>query len=235
MLDRTITFGGDVIPAHVATTPHIIRPHRKITTTPIAGSNREVVEMEDAWEAYDQPYDFYIGNGSEDSIQEALNEVARIIYKTGWQVLVDEYEPDYFRLAYYQGGFDVENRYTRLGKFSLVFRCRPERYLASGNNPTAVSSGETITNPTAFAAKPLIKVEGTGSGSLTIQGQTISFTNLVDYIYVDCDKMDVYRQPAENRNNLMTGDFPVLKSGDNVITYTGGISGVTITPRFWVI
>lgn len=235
MPERKISFGGEYIPAKLASTPRIIRATRKIKVTPIAGSNEEVVEMEDAWDCYDQPYSFYVADGSADFVQEAMNEVARVIYKKGWQTLVDEYEPDYFRLAYYKGGFDAENRHTILGKFDLVFRCRPERFLNSGNYPAAFSSGNKIVNPTAYTAKPLIHVTGSGSGTVTVAGKTMSFTDMVDYLNVDCEKQDVYRLPTENKNNLMSGEFPILPSGESEITFTGGITGVEITPRFFVI
>ena len=235
MLNKRITFGGDVIPAWIASAPQIVRPTRKMQVTQIAGTNREVVEMEDAWESYDQPYTLFVGDGTENSIQPVLDEVARKLYKTGLQVLLDDYDTDHFRLAYYQGPFDVENRYTRAGKFDVTFRCRPERYLLSGNNPVSVATGDVMTNPTAFNAKPLIHIEGSGNGTLTVAGTVMEFTDMVDYLNVDCDKMDVYRQPSENKNNLMTGNFPVLPSGDNTITFTGGITSVTITPRYWII
>ena len=234
LLSRKINFGGVDVPAYIGSSPNIIRPVRKMTVVQIAGTNREIVDMQDAWECYDQPYELFVGDGSEDNIQAKLDDVARVLYKTGWQVLLDDFEPDIYRLAYYSGPFDVENKYTRLGKFKVSFRCRPERYLASGNGPVSVASGGKITNPTAFNAKPLIHIEGTGSATLTIAGQTMTFTDIVDYLNIDCDSMDVYRLSTENRNSLMTGDFPVLFSGDNNISYTG-LTSVTITPRFWVI
>jgi phage-related protein len=63
----------------------------------------------------------------------------------------------------------------------------------------------------------------------------MSFEGITDYLNIDCDRMDVYRLPSENRNSLMTGDFPVLSSGDNIVSYSGGITSVTITPKFWTI
>ena len=233
--DRTVTFGGDVIPAKMASTPSLVRPTRKMTVTKIAGTNREYVDMEDAWETYDQTYSFYLGDGSEDCVQPSVDEVARVIYKTGWQILTDDYEPDYYRLAYYQGGFETDDRYSRLGVFSLTFRCRPERFLVTGNTSIPVDSGESITNPTAFNAKPLIHITGSGDATLTVNGTTMAFTGITDYLNIDCDKMDVYRLPAENKNSLMTGNFPVLKSGDNLVSFTGGITSVTITPKWWTI
>lgn len=235
LLDRRITFGGEEIPAYIASSPHIIRATRKMSITPIPGTNREHIEMEDAWEPYDQPYSLFIGDGSEDSIQQAANAVALKLYKTGWQILEDDYEPYIYRLAYFQGPFDIENRYTRLGRFNINFRCRAERYLKEGNDPVSVNNGDTITNPTANNSKPLIHITGSGDGTLTIQGQTISLTDLTDYINIDSDTMDCYRQPSENMNSHMTGAFPVLFSGDNNISFNGGIATVTITPRFYVI
>lgn len=233
LLSRRITFGGNLVPALIASTPNIIRPKRKITTIAVPGSNREIVEMEDAWEHYDQSYTLFVGDGSEDSVQQSLDEVARVLYKDGYQELLDDYEPGIFRLAYYQGPFDVNNKKTRVGKFDISFVCRPERFLTSGSTPVSVESGGSITNPTSFKAKPLIHITGSGSGTLTIQGQTMSFTGITDYLNIDCDTMDVYRQASENRNSLMTGKFPVLYSGSNAVSFTGGIATVTITPKWW--
>jgi phage-related protein len=191
--------------------------------------------MEDAYESYDQPYTLFIGDGKENCIEDILEDVAQKLYKTGYQVLMDDYDTDHFRLAYFKDSFDVENRYTRAGKFEVVFHCRPERFLISGNTEVAVSSGNSIFNPTGFNAKPLIHITGSGSGTLTVNGTTMSFTNIADYLNIDCERMDVYRLPAENKNSLMTGEFPVLKSGNNLVSFTGGIATVTITPKWWTI
>ena len=235
MRNRVITFGGEVVPAKIASTPKIYRAKRKMTVTKIAGSNREVVEMEDAWECYDQPYTMYLGDGTPDCVQPMIDEVARVLYKTGWQVLLDDYEPDYYRLAYYQGGFDVNSKYTRLGKFDVKFRCRPERFLITGNTAVQVETGGKIFNPTAYIALPLIHLTGSGTGTLTVNGTTMSFTGITDYLNLDCETQNCYRVPTENKNNLMTGEFPVLSQGDNLVTFTGGITTVTITPKWWVI
>ena len=234
-LDKRITFGGDVIPAWIASAPKVVRPTRKMTIIPIAGTNRESVEMEDAWECYEQPYTLFVGDGTENSIQEILNDVAVKLYKKGWQVLMDDYDTDTYRLACYRGPFDVENRYTRAGKFEISFHCRPERFLISGNVEQNVLSGDKIFNPTGFNSKPFIHITGSGDGTLTVNGTTMEFEGIGDYLNIDCDKMDVFRLPSENKNSLMTGDFPTLASGDNTVSFSGGISTVTITPKFWTI
>lgn len=235
LVDRHITFGGETIPANVAATPKIIRARRKLTVTQIAGTNREVVDMEDAWECYDQPYKLFVGDGTLDSVQPLLDSVASVLYKKGWQILLDDYEPDIYRLAYYQGGFEVDNRYTRLGVFDISFRCRPERFLTSGSTAVTVASGSTLTNPTAFNALPLIKITGSGNGTITVAGVTMTITGMADYLYLDCEKQDCYRLPTENKNSLVSGNYPVLKSGANTVSYTGGITGCQITPKWMTI
>ena len=224
--DRKITFGGEIIPAVVYETPNIVRATRKMTVVAIPGSSRESIEMEDAWESYEQKYNFFVGDGT---------EVARIVYKTGYQVLLDDFEPDIYRLAYYQGGFEAANEQTRLGTFELSFKCRPERFLITGDTPVTFTADGTITNPTAFDSKPLIRLTGNGDGTLTVGETTVTITGMNDFLNIDSDRMDVYRGRTQNRNYLMTGEFPVLKPDVNVISFTGGITQVKITPRWWVI
>ena len=235
MLDRRITFGGEVIPAYIGSAPHIIRATRKITTTPVPGSNREIITMEDAWEPYDQPYELFVGDGTPDNIQDKIKQVAERLYKNGWQVLLDDYEPGIFRLAYYKGPFDVENRFTRLGRFTVTFRCRAERFLLQGSNPVAVASGKTLTNPTRYNARPLIHIEGSGNGTITVGNQTVTITGMTDYLNLDSETQNCYRLTSENKNDLMEGAFPVIPPGNNTVTFTGGITAATITPRYWTI
>lgn len=235
MLDRRITFGGDVIDAWIANAPKIKEPERKMTVFSIPGTSRVVVKMEDAWEPYDQPYTLFVGDGSKDDLQPKMRDIATKLYKNGLQRLYDDYDPEYFRLAYFKGPFDVENRYTRAGKFDIEFTCMAEKYLISGDVPTGIESGAALTNPTAYKAKPLIKIEGSGNGTLTVGNLTMTFTDIVDYLYIDCEEQNVYRLPTENRNNKMTGAFPQLAPGNTVVEFSGGITAVTITPRWYVI
>lgn len=235
MLNKYITFGGEQIPAWIASPPKLIRPTRKMTAVQIPGTNREVIQMEEAFEPYDQPYTMFVGDGTENNLQGKIDAVCEKLYKQDWQTLMDDYDTETFRLAYFKGPFDVENRFTRAGKFELEFHCRPERFLISGNTAVSVASGDTIENPTAYKAKPLIHIEGSGDGILAVGSTTMSFEGITDYLNIDSDTMDVYRLTSENRSSLMTGDFPVLEPGDNTVSYSGGISSVTITPRFWII
>lgn len=146
--------------------------------------------------------------------------------------LTDEYHPDEFRLALYKSGLEANpTRYNTAGEFDIVFDCKPQRFLTSGETVTTMTASGTITNPTQFESKPLIVV--TGTGTLTVNGVAITLT--VSPTTIDCETMEAYNGTT-SRNSTITlspNRFPVLSPGSNSITKTSGITKIQITPRWW--
>ena len=56
---------------------------------------------------------------------------------------------------------------------------------------------------------------------------------MIFYINIDCDTMNAYRLPAENKNAYISGTFPKLAPGINTIALTGTVTKCEITPRFF--
>ena len=64
---------------------------------------------------------------------------------------------------------DLENTFNLYGRTTIEFNCKPQRFLNIGDTAQTIStSGGTITNPTAFNAKPLITVYGSGAATLQV-------------------------------------------------------------------
>lgn len=83
--------------------------------------------------------------------------------RKGYKRLEDEYNLDEFRLGIYKDGLQVDPvLHGKAGQFSLVFDCKPQRYLKSGEAPTEFTADGTIYNPTFFDASPLLEVKGRG-------------------------------------------------------------------------
>lgn len=156
-----------------------------------------------------------------------------LLTPTGYCRLEDDYHTDEFRLAIFSGtiGFDT-TAYNKHAEFTIKFNAKPQRFLKTGETVTTCTASDSITNPTDFVALPLIAVAGTGSGTLSINGTTVTFEDLPGSIVLDCDTQNAYSgyDPA---NNLMTGSFPYLSPGANGVTFSGGITSVEITPRWW--
>lgn len=114
---------------------------------------------------------------------------------------------------------------------SFEFYCAdPFRYVSSESNITKTTFPATYTNAGNLFAKPLLKITGSGTVSLTIGASTITIILDNAYVYVDSDAMDVYYGTTlKNRN--ATGTFPTFSIGSNSITKTGTITELVITPR----
>ena len=161
---------------------------------------------------------------------------AALLSQTGYQRLTDTYYPTEFRKAVYRGGMEVDARTQHdAGQFDITFECKPQRYLVSGESAVMVASGGTLTNPTKFPSQPLIRV--TGYGTLYVNSDKITVASGNTYVDIDCETMDCY-YGTTNANSYVTfqnTDFPVLKSGSNSFTYSGNITALTITPRWWTV
>lgn len=228
----------------VSEAPVFERPNRKQTIIQIPGRNGSVIFPEDAWEDVVRSYNVWLSeNVTEDSGGDKSGYLVEYVdayeaflnSKKGYVRLEDNFEPDVYRLAYYSGGDAFSNEMTQYGRASLRFTCRPERFLKSGEIPVSVTNGATLTNPTRFASKPIIHIEASNETiSVSIGGKTIT-AEVTDYINIDCERMNAYRLPVENKNDKISGSFPTIPSGSNTIGITGTYTKVEITPQWFSI
>ena len=222
----------------VGESPAFERPNRKQTIIQVPGRNGSVLFQENAWEDVTRTYSVWLDEdiANNKSLADKVNEYqAALNSLTGYQMLTDNFEPDVYRLAYYSGGDQFTNEMTQYGRANLRFVCRPERFLVSGKDAVEVDDGDTLTNPTLFASKPLIHIEASNETiSVSIGGKTIT-AEVTDYINIDCERMNAYRLPVENRNDKISGAFPTIPSGSNTIGITGNYTKVEITPNYFTI
>lgn len=152
--------------------------------------------------------------------------------KFGYKRMETSYFPDEFYLAYMPEGIEpamMEN--LRAGTFDIQLMRRAERFLKSGELPIEITNGAVLHNP-GGPAKPLIYTEG--NGTLHVGPTDLTITGAVDYTYIDCEAQDCYRLKTENKNNLMSGEYPTIQAGDTEITFSG-FTKVEITPRWWIL
>lgn len=218
----------------VSEAPAYERPARKQTTYTVPGRNGAVVFQDDAWEDVVRSYNVWLAKDQNTLVDNVDAFEAMLNSMKGYQRLEDNFEPDVFRLAYYSGGDDFSNHMTQYGEATIRFTCRPERFLKSAESAIEIVNGSKLMNPTRFTAKPLIHIEGSGTVTVQIGGNTISAT-LSDFINIDCETMNAYRQTAENKNAYISGTFPKINPGENMIGITGTTTLVTVVPRYFTI
>lgn len=225
--------------------PTIIHARRKYERISVPGRNGDLLFPEEAFENYTQPYEVYAGDPDEwiDIVSWLMPYKSSVtvddyinLTVNGYYQLTDTYEPDVIRLANYMEESDIANAWNKKGRTTLYFDCRPERFTSDAFTVvTKTSSGGYLTNNTQQNAKPFLKVYGSGAGALVVNGYVINISDMADYLNIDCESQNCFRLLAENRNSLitLTNGFPVLSSGRNYITWSGGVTSVDIYPRWW--
>ena len=149
--------------------------------------------------------------------------------------LEDSYEPGSYRMAIYEEANEIENIEGVAGKVEVTFNCMPQRFLISGDELITIpSSGSTIYNPTAYDAKPLIRVEGVGT--VTINGRSVQISSNYNELIIDCEKSCATDLSGNRMDYFIYCDsFPILTPGYNTVAYTSDVKYVKIVPRWWIL
>lgn len=208
-------------------------PNRAIDFISVPGRNGDIIGMETRLENGTLTYkDAFIYA----DFKNKLAAFRSMLLKTNaYRRLIDSYNPDEYRLAVYADGLSVRpTSKLDAGRFDIVFNVMPQRFLLSGDTPTTLNASGSITNPTEFPSKPLIRVYGNGVLGVGADSITI-INNAGNYIDIDCQSGIAYRDAANMNGSItLSGfDFPALTSGANGISLGAGISQVIITPRWW--
>lgn len=214
--------------------PGLNRSAQKIDVFSVPGRDGDIIMPQGAWENQTQIYDCYVGDG--DAFAAAAELASWLFSKNGYQELKDGWETDCYRLAYLSDPMDIENIMGKVGHVEITFSCVPKRFLNSGKTVTTLTATGTITNPTVFTAKPLLKVTGTvdGTGTLACGGKTLGITFPVATFLIDCETCQAYSTDGTTfYNSSISGAFPEIPTGAQTFAITGAISKVEITPRWF--
>jgi len=207
-------------------------PQRKQEKWSVPGRSGDLIAQEDAWENVTRTYEVYISAEGRDLHGYAAKAIEWLM-APGYHRLRDSYDRDTFVMATYTGGTDIANIFNKFGRWKLSFDCWPQRFLCSGAKAVSVAQGGALLNPTIYPAQPLIVVQGSGAGVLTINGQALTLSDC-NGITLDCRDEEAWRG-VSNLNSTVSGAYPRLTEGENRVSWSGGITGVAITPRWFVI
>ena len=153
-------------------------PERNVEMVDIPGRNGAFALDKGNFNNIEVTYPAGIFADTEADFAQAVSDLRNLLCsKVGYVRLEDDYNPNEYRLAIYKSGLDVDHDFLIAGEFELVFECKPQRYLKSGETAISVTSGNTITNPTRFEAQPLLAVKG--YGGISFNGYDISIENVL--------------------------------------------------------
>lgn len=209
-------------------------PERDVEIVSIPGRNGDLITDNGRFKNIEVTYPANLACENQADFAPTISLVRnQLASRKGYVRISDEYHPDEYRMGMFVGGMEVSPVANNIaGEFNLVFNCKPQRYLVSGEVPVTVTSGDSITNPTLFDSHPLLMVDG--YGEIDINGSTVSITD------VPLGTMSI----SSGGNSLSTSttatatsslDVSQLNSGDTItvggLICTGGfaVSGYTIS------
>jgi len=121
-------------------------------------------------------------------------------------------------------------------KFVVVFDCQPFAKMLDNSKITLIPQETMYGDGTIYGrgtheSDPVIKVYGDGTIYLTVNGVLITLTNVSEYVTIDSDIMDCFKDNIL-KNSDMSGDFPKLTVDVNTISWIGSVSKIEITPNW---
>ena len=231
-----LSFGGkrlDMFGLYISGRGSYGAPERDYSKVSVPGRNGDLIFDNGAYKNISVTYHVGVKKPVELHLKELRNYVLSL---KGYQRLDDSFSPDTFRKAVYKGGIEPTVAVRgRIGELDMVFDCKPQRYLVSGEREIQCTNGVPIYNPTPMTALPLVRVYGTGT--LGIGSETIKINSASGYTDIDCEIMDAYKGSTNCNGNIqmLSGKFFHLEPGENGVSISGSITSVIVTPRWWIL
>lgn len=212
---------------HVLKPPDIIRPQERVTFTSVPGRSGTLTTLEGP-DVYD---DFLVTVECIISGLDRLNELSKWIKGSDKVTFANRQGGFFYAHVVNQISFEQILRGNPHRRFVVNFRCQPFFYLSNVADITLTVSGTYVHNPGSVSAEPVIKVTLTGDAQITVGGSYFELTGLTGVVTIDTPLLETY-QNYNTRNSHMSGDYPTLLTGQNIITWSGGVSQMVITPNW---
>lgn len=208
--------------------PNIPLPQKRAERFSIPGRNGSLTYEEGTYE--DIQIDVLFGFLNNDFFDKLRIVKEWILNKKEYELTLtfsDDTDNFYKVKTVYVG--NIERELKRIGKFTIQFLCDPFLYSYEGKNPIEIL-GPTILHNDGYQSNPYLKIYGNGTINLTINSNLIILNNVMDFVEIDTESMNCFKGNILMNNNMI-GEFPVLKSGENTISFTG-TAKIEITPNW---
>lgn len=221
---------------HVLEFPPYTIAQRKVVTFPVPGSQDEhLFEGDWGYEDMELPVRCTVDEDAapEDVISFLTPSTRRIVFAN---------QPAYEYTGFLANMLEIAKVLPERGKreFTARYRCSPFKALAWPDDPMAfIVSPAYIDHPGTARCYPKIKIEGSGTVTLTLHAvDTFTVTGLVSGtpFVIDSGAMICTDENGiSDWSSRAEGDYPWLDPGINMLSWTGNVTQITVTPNFlWI-
>ena len=207
----------------INTLPSVFKPEKDITKIEVPGRDGFLTEDLGSYKSITK------------SVECTIEDLSQIDYICSWltgsgEVFFSSESTKKYK-AVIINQIEFEKVFVNYHSFIIQFECQPKKFSLDNSLITLTTSPQTIYNSGSANSKPVIKVFGSGAITLIVNGLSVVLTNVIDYVTIDSDLVDCYKDSLL-KNNDMSGEFPELIPGANNISWTGGCSKVEIIPNW---
>ncbi|WP_321160893.1 distal tail protein Dit [Clostridium sporogenes] len=161
------------------------------------------------------------------NLADKIDEIKAWIINTGESDLIFSFQPDKKYIAQVVNMIDFKQVLKHTSRFPIIFNCKPFKYSVEENIITITKNNSTIYNKGTFQSEPVIKVYGSRDIKLKINEDEVTIKKVDGYVNIDSVLKDCYKDDAL-KNGDMIGQFPILKVGENVVSFSGNVSKVEV-------
>ena len=203
------------------TAPEIVRAQERVTQVTVPGRPGDLILLEG-----DDVYEPYALNMAI-TVRGAENAQRCWYWLRGAGTLSLSCTPDLVQDARLMNAVNLVrvSRNSGLWSGDLSFWCQPLKRSLHEKMET-VTTGTVLINQGDVTARPRIELTGTGTLTATINGRTITITEVTAAqggVVIDCDAEEIRALlTGDLITQQSTGDFPLLPVGRYALTFTGG-------------
>lgn len=159
------------------------------------------------------------------------NVMAFLFGTSGYRKLTTSYDTTHYWKALITNGGEIAPRLNLLNPFAIEFEVMPHKVVASSDE---LVNNQTFVNPTGFVSYPLIKVIAANTNdTISCNGSTITFTDDIANLFIDCEQEICYAGAGTNYNNKIScTSFPIFYPNSNSITTSGANVEIKVAPRW---
>ena len=122
-----------------------------------------------------------------------------------------------------------------MSQATIPFSCNPLKgRLHENQDAVTLTADGTIRNPGDVASRPIVEITGSGTCTIAIGDQSMTFYSVSGTIKVDCEAQ-IITSGGSLWTGTFTGDVWKIPKGQSTVDINSAVTSVTITPRWrWV-
>ena len=209
--------------------PPITKPERKVQTLDIPGRSGTLHIDDGTYSSYTLEIECIV-----DPFSKNKQKIDKILnWLDGKGDLIISTEPDKVYTAYVIQSIPLTNVIGVFPQFLVTFEVQPLKKSVNFRNEIVKITKKTmINNVGTVDSTPTITIYGSGNVILKINDEEFSIRNVDQYITINSELLEVYKDDINQNNKYNNFDFPKFKIGENTIGFKGNVQKIVIVPNW---